>query len=163
MLISELNQWIVPILIILIIESRLISFIIVTDWTMYMCDILDMMDAELGQNCKGFRCLFYGKGSRLLPLMDKAHLQEAREDYFELHEYHPHFCIPRNWCFIWAQTCIPICKLKDALPLVSDWLINNKVHYTNLAKYCFTLHSGFQSKDEWHATTGHLTSGRCSM
>ena len=54
-----------------------------------MCDILDMMDAELGRNCKGFCCLFYGKGSRLLPLMDKAHLQ-AREDYFELHEYHPH-------------------------------------------------------------------------
>ena len=38
-----------------------------------MTAIFDMIDAELGNN-NGFRCLFYGKGSRLKPSMDKAYL-----------------------------------------------------------------------------------------
>ena len=58
-----------------------------------MTAIFDMIDAELGNN-NGFRCLFYGKGSRLKPSMDKAYLclrLRACDDYFELHDHLPSF------------------------------------------------------------------------
>ena len=58
-----------------------------------MTAIFDMIDAELGNN-NGFRCLFYGKGSRLKPSMDKAYLclrLHACDDYFALHDHLPSF------------------------------------------------------------------------
>jgi len=71
--------------------------------------------------------------------------------------------------------CILICELKDALPLsVIGWSItkfitqilwkNSMERTTSMwtQSTCITLHSGFQSNDEWHTTTGLLTSSMYS-